>query len=133
MTQEVVTRLRDDLDRSLGDDVATRQFCWGKSDFEFELNDSNYELFQKDYESACEVMAKWIKIARNQKRRREPKSFEAQESIKTLASRHGLDWRDPDVRNDVRQWAIANKYPLQGKSQRIPRDTLAAFIKATGG
>lgn len=132
MTQEVVTRLRDDLDRKLGDDVATRQFCWGKSDFEFELNDKNYESFQQDYESACDIMTKWVKIARNidgkSKRRRESKTVGAQENIKSYAARYGLDWRDDFVRNTVREWAINEGYTITGK--RIPRPVLNAYIMA---
>ena len=134
MTQELVVQLRDDLDKTLGDDIETRQFRFNGVDYELELSAANFELFGKD-------MAAWIAVSRRAKRKHRKREVKRETSsvnghqilwgteTETWAVEHGYQW-DKQTRDEIRQWARDNGLPCRATGL-IPRDIIEAHYKAT--
>jgi hypothetical protein len=89
VAKELIVQLRDDMDGTLSEDVATRGFSFDGVDYEIELNDNNHENFRLD-------ILKWIQAARKvskpaRKRAHKPQAATAAE---------------------VRAWAVAKGYDV---------------------
>jgi Lsr2 len=137
MTQEVVVRLRDDFDQSLGtqdDPVETHDLILDGEAVQLELSGSNYELMRGD-------LKRWLAVAHEPaKKRRQPRRVDAPKrkspqgwvtEIHAWATEHGYDWDDPDTRRGIRHWA----QDVLGQSCRtgvIPRDVMEAHYERVG-
>jgi Lsr2/MarR family len=126
MAKELITRLRDDLDDTLGEDVATYPFSWRGTDYEIELNAANIARYD-------EAMAPLIAVARKVTGRRAP-----------LGTRHSvlehLAKDDaPEVpentrkyRDRVRKWGNRNGFKIKAKGA-IPAAAREAYEAARRG
>jgi hypothetical protein len=127
MSKELIVQLRDDLSKTLSDDVQTREFSWEGTDYEIELNDVNHK-------EMCGVMQKYLDVARPAKRQRKKhsraapakprKTYSWATEIHSWATKHGLDWSDKTVRDDVRQWAGTARTGI------VPKPKMEAYVKA---
>jgi hypothetical protein len=138
MAQELIIRLRDDVDGELGEDIRTHEYTWKGVSYEIDLRPVNFDRFDSD-------MQKWIARSRPvKKKRRSPKKLVAVTKVATphkgetvpwsklihsWATERGYDWDDKAQRDAVRQWATENGY-LVPRTGIIPRDTMEAFHEA---
>jgi Lsr2 len=137
MAQELIIRLRDDVDGELGEDIQTHEYTWKGVSYEIDLRPVNFDSFDSDIQ-------KWIARSRPvKKKRRSPKKSKPGVSIdfakpegpwskliNSWATERGYDWGDKAQRDAVRQWAAASGYPAP-RTGIIPRETMEAFHEAT--
>lgn len=142
--QEVIVRLRDDLDNSLDASIATYSFTWIDGQmYEIDLSAPNVAQFETD-------MMPYIKAARKSKRRQRPsrakpkqpavvggdygdepkrKTSQWSAEIHQWATDHGYDWDDKAQRQAVRQWAIESGIHT-ARSGLLPKHVLQAHCAA---
>jgi len=109
MAQEVIIRLRDDLDSS--DAAETMVFAFDGKGYEIDLSEKNAAAFRK-------AVGKYIEVARRTQR---PLTVGAGKTGTTRARSRELA--------AIREWAEAAGYFVPKKG-RIPQDVQEAYAKA---
>jgi hypothetical protein len=133
MAQELIIRLRDDLDGELGEDIQTHEYTWKGVNYEIDLRPVNFDSFDAD-------MQQWIARSRPvKKKRRSPKKSKPGVSIEpegpwsklihSWATEHGYKWDDKATRDAVRQWAKKTGHAAP-RTGIIPRETMEAYHEA---
>ena len=102
MTKEVIIRLRDDLDKKLGQSVSSREFTIDGIEYETELSDANYNKLLKAVEPYVAVARPKKKVAK--KKATKPKTDAAK----------------------IREWAreTGRQYPARGS---LPPELVEAY------
>lgn len=109
------TVLQDDLDGSVGPDVANVEFDFQDTEFEIDLSDKNHQALNKAleaYETAVKDMREFVLAAREVKK------------AKTTGKRDSAPHLDK-----IRAWAREKGMEVSDKG-RIPKDIQAAYDKA---
>lgn len=125
--QEILIRLRDDLDGSV-EHVATHTISLDDETVELELTTVNWERLRN-------ALAEFIAVSRPVKRKRRkaapakrPGGTWAAE-IHDYAASLGYQWHDKAVRDKVRAWALEHGLQI-GRTGVIRRDVLDAHHAA---
>jgi hypothetical protein len=128
MSKEVIVRLRDDLDNSVGGDIETCQFSWAGKNYEIDLTAEHFAEFEF-------AILPYIKAGREVKRRRKTtstprsKGYRWPEEISSYAAKLGYNWDDKAQRQDVRTWALANGH-CKNHTGVLPKEALDAYHEA---
>lgn len=141
MSKEVIVRLRDDIDDSIGDDIASYEFGFRGVLYEIDLSPDNFAKMEL-------ALAEFVKVAREVKPKRGGKRKRAAPAqipvaevrakiakpvtarvtwsgeIHAYAASLGYDWDDKAQRSAIRQWGGLGKVGL------IPRKVLDAHHAA---
>lgn len=130
MAKELITRLRDDFDRTLGEDVETYPFAWRGTAYEIELNTANVARMDQ-------AMAPFIAVARKAipPRKRKQKA----ETVVALPLTNGQRAKQLEQRarladalaqrRRIRDWANHHGFTV-GPKGVIPAVAIEAYEKA---
>lgn len=115
MSKEVIIRLRDDLDQSLGN-VQTVEFGWAGKVYEIDLGDENRGEFEA-------VMSVYVAAARPKKVRKRGQAAapKAEAAPPTPRTRDQLA-----ARRQIREWARANGFQVNNRGA-IPQTVIEAW------
>jgi len=124
MTKELITRLRDDLDRTLGDDIETYPFAWRGVAYEIELSAENVARMDA-------AMAPFIEVARKAQppRKRTRKPATVAPPIVIAEHRRKRTQKDREHSARVRAWANKHGFTV-GNKGKIPLAAQEAYARA---
>lgn len=131
MSKEIIIRLRDDIDNSIGGDVQTytlTTLTGEKREIDLNANHAaEYELAMLPYIKASRPW-KRTKGKGNGKTHQKRATPTWATEINQWATDHGYDWSDVAQRQAVRTWGIQNEL-LKSKTGLMPRHVLQAHYE----